>query len=158
MNNILYTQNESATKSNTIVVDGESFNDMNTGVALEAFRFVNKKSSLKGDYVRILDILKKMGKVDSQNLQFKKDDDGVFIKACFKEKDELGRKMPFLYYCKTDNMMDACKQLMASAKDMNRTCFENDIKALLNISKYVAAGVSTSLIILILIIWKMLKI
>ena len=101
MNNILYTQNESATKSNTIVVDGVSYNDMNTGVAQEAFRFVNKKSSLKGDYVRILDILKRMRKVESQNLQFKKDDDGVFIKACFKEKDELGRKMPFLYYCKT---------------------------------------------------------
>jgi len=155
MNNILYTQNESATKSNTIVVDGVSYNDMNTGVAQEAFRFVNKKSSLKGDYVRILDILKRMRKVESQNLQFKKDDDGVFIKACFKEKDELGRKMPFLYYCKTDNMLDACKQLIASAKELNRTCYENDINALLNVSKYLAAGVSISLIILILIIWKM---
>ena len=155
MNNILYTQNESATKSNTIVVDGMSYNDMNTGVAQEALRFVNKKSSLKGDYVRILNILKRMGKVKSQNLQFKKDDDGVFIKACFKERDELGRKMPFLYYCKTANMLDACKQLIASAKELNRTCYENDINALLNISKYWAAGVSISLIVLILILWKM---
>lgn len=154
MNTILYTQNESATKNNTIVVDGEIFDGVSSGVPSEAFKFINKKSGEKGDYTWLINQLIKFQKISSVNFKFKKDNMGVFIKGCFQERDEIDRNMPFLFYTNSTNMKEACLRLKENAKKLNRTCFENDIAILENISKYVVTGIGASIIILIILIWK----
>lgn len=154
MNTILYTQNESGTINNTLVVDGERFEDMSSGIASEAFKFINKKSGEDGDFVWLIGQLKKYGKIPSKNFKYKKDQLGIFIKGCFQEKDELGRNMPFLFYIKTTNMNEACLKLKEYASSLNRTCFESEISILENISKYVVMGISISIILLIILIWK----
>ena len=60
MNVIMYTQNESATVKNTLVVDGAQYNDFNTGIAAEAFKLINKKSEESTDYVWLIKQFKKV--------------------------------------------------------------------------------------------------
>lgn len=154
MDTILYTQNESGTIKNTLVVDGERFEEITSGLASEAFKFINKKSGENGDFVWLIGQLKKCGKIPSKNLQFKKDKVGIFIKGSFQEKDELGRNMPYLFYTKTTNMNEACLKLKEYANSLNRTYFESEISILENISKYVVMGISISIILLIILLWK----
>ena len=154
MDTILYTQNESGTIKNTFVVDGERFEEMTSGVASEAFKFINKKSGEDGDFVWLISQLKKYGKIPSKNFKYKKDNLGIFIKGCFQEKDELGRNMPYLFYTKSTSINEACLKLKEYANRLNRTCFESEISILENISKFVVMGICVSIILLIILLWK----
>ena len=154
MDTILYTQNESGTIKNTLVVDGERFDEMTSGVASEAFKFINKKSGEDGDFVWLISQLKKYGKIPSKNFKYKKDNLGIFIKGCFQEKDELGRNMPYLFYTKSTSINEACLKLKEYANRLNRTCFESEISILENISKFVVMGICVSIILLIILLWK----
>lgn len=154
MDTILYTQNESGTIKNTLVVDGERFEEMTSGVASEAFKFINKKSGEDGDFVWLISQLKKYGKIPSKNFKYKKDNLGIFIKGCFQEKDELGRNMPYLFYTKSTSINEACLKLKEYANRLNRTCFESEISILENISIFFVMGISVSIILLIILLWK----
>ena len=154
MDTILYTQNESGTIKNTLVVDGERFEEMTSGVASEAFKFINKKSGEDGDFVWLISQLKKYGKIPSKNFKYKKDNLGIFIKGCFQEKDELGRNMPYLFYTKSTSINEACLKLKEYANRLNRKCFESEISILENISKFVVMGICVSIILLIILLWK----
>ena len=149
---IMYTQNESATIKNTIVVDGVQYNDFATGIAAESFRFINDKSGETTDYVWLIGLLKKCGLGISHNFQFKKDKTGVFVKGCFKEIDELGRNMPFLFYMKSADVKEVCATLKEYAGNIGRSCNEADLKIVDNMERVIKAG-GFGLIILIIILW-----
>lgn len=152
MNVIMYTQNESATVKNTLVVDGAQYNDFNTGIAAEAFKLINKKSEESTDYVWLIKQFKKGGLGISHNFQFKKDESGVFVKGCFKETDELGRNMPFLFYMKSINVEKVCSTLQGYASNIGRSCNEADLTIIHNMERVIKSGV-VGLIILIIILW-----
>ena len=149
---IMYTQNESAMVKNTIVVDGVQYNDFTTGIAAESFRFINDKSGETTDYVWLIELLKKCGLGISRNFQFKKDKTGMFVKGCFKEVDELGRNMPFLFYMKSADVKEVCATLKEYAGNIGRSCNEADLKIVDNMECVIKAG-GFGLIILIIILW-----
>lgn len=152
--NILYTQNESANQKNTIIVDGIIYSDMLTGVASDAFKSINKISNEAGNWIWLIDKLKDFGKIESKNFKFIKDSTGIFIKACFQEKDELDRNMPFMFYTQTTSLNEACNLLEDYAKKIHRTCFEKELKILPYLSDKVIYGiVSLCIILLIIILW-----
>lgn len=72
MENILYTQNESANQKNSIIVDGEFYSEMSTGIASDALRLINKKSGEKGKWVWLIEQLKDYGIIKSKNFKFVK--------------------------------------------------------------------------------------
>lgn len=154
MSNILYAQNESANKKNTIIIDGEIFSEINEGNASAAFKFINKKSGEEGNFAWLVEQLKKRGKISSRNFKFIKDSSGIFIKACFKEKDELGRNMPFLFYTDTTEINRACDILNEYASKISRTCFDNEIKMIKYLSDKVVYGIGISIVLLIIGLWK----
>lgn len=155
MNNILYTQNESTNQKNSIIVDGKLYSDMSTGIASEAFRLVNNKSSKNGDRLWLIEKLKDCGKIKSRNFKFVRDSSGILIKACFQEKDELGRNMPFIFYTKTTDINEACQILRHYAIKIKRACFENELKILPYLSdKYFYGGIFTCITLLTIILWK----
>ena len=149
---VMYTQNESATVKNTLVVDGVLYNDFSIGIAAESFRFINDKSGEATDYVWLIKLLKKIGFGISPNFQFKKDKSGVLVKGCFKEVDELGRNMPFLFYMKSGNVKEVCTTLKEYTNNIGRSCHEADLNIVHNIERVIKMGVA-SLIILIIILW-----
>ena len=152
MNVIMYTQNESATVKNTLIVDGAQYNDFSTGIAAESFKFINDKSSEATDYVWLIKLLKKCGLGVSHNFQFRKDKYGVFVKGCFKETDELGRNMPFLFFMKSRNVEKVCSSLQGYASNIGRSCNEADLTVIHNMERVIKTGV-VGLIILIIILW-----
>ena len=149
---VMYTQNESATVKNTLVVDGVQYNDFSTGIAAESFRFINDKSGENSDYVWLIKQLKKRGLDISPNFQFKKDKSGIFVKGCFEEIDELGRNMPFLFYMESRNVKEVCATLKEYAGNIGRSCYEADLNIVHNMERVIKMGVA-SLIILIIILW-----
>jgi hypothetical protein len=155
MENILYTQNESANQKNSIIVNGEFYSEMSTGIASDALRLINKKSGEKGKWVWLIEQLKDYGIIKSKNFKFAKDSSGILIKACFQEKDELGRNMTFLFYTKSTDINEACQILNNYAAKIKRDCFENELKILPYLSdKFIYGGILSSITLLILIIWK----
>ncbi len=155
MESTLYTQNEYANQNNSIIVDGELYTDMSTGIAYDAFKLINKKSSENGDLVWFIKLLKNHGIIKSKNFKFIKDSSGILIKACFQEKDELGRNMPFLFYSQTTDINEACQTLRNYATKIKRVCFDNEIKILPYLSdKYIYGGILASFILLAFILWK----
>ncbi len=158
MNNILYTQNESPNQRNTIIIDGNLYSDLTSGIASDAFKSINKKSDEEGNKVWIIKKLIACGKIESKNFKFFKDSSGIFIKACFQEKDELGRNMPFMFYAKTTDTKEAYQILCDYASKIKRSCFEKELKFLTYLSnKYVYGGIGILTIITLLLsisFWK----
>lgn len=155
MNTILYTQNESANQKNTIIVDEIVYSEMTSGIAYDAFKLINKQSSEPGNWIWVINRLKAYGIIKSKNFKFCKSSSGIFIRACFQEKDELGRNMPFMFYAKTTNIDDVCSLLIKDTAKIKRSCFENELKILHYLSeKFVYGGIFISFILLCYILWK----
>jgi hypothetical protein len=135
MKNILYTQNESATKRNTIIVDGIVYPVVDESLR-DAFRYINKRAEERSNRKNRIEKFKKQGKISSKNFMYLNDSKGIFIKSCFKEKDDLGRNMPFLFCTDTKDVNEAKKILKEYASMINRSCFENELESLVEIDKH----------------------
>lgn len=127
MNNILYTQNESATVKNTLIVNDEIFVADDENVS-DKLRFIFGKSNEKSSYSKQIEKFKKKGKISSLSFSFNITQSGILIKSSFQEKDDLGRYMPYIFYTESIDINEACNILKVYAAMINRKCFYEDLE------------------------------
>lgn len=125
MEQIFYSQNTSATEQNTIVVDNTIYSDFQSKVPFEALQFICKKDELKSNKVKAINNLKEYGKIKSKNFKLIQDEDGIFVKGCFIEKDDDNRNMPYIFWMKTTNIETFQESLTKITRQLNRTCLDN---------------------------------
>lgn len=125
MEQIFYSQNTSATEQNTIVVDNTIYSDFQSKVPFEALQFICEKDELKSNKVKAINNLKEYGKIKSKNFKLIQDEDGIFVKGCFIEKDDDNRNMPYIFWMKTTNIETFQESLTKITRQLNRTCLDN---------------------------------
>lgn len=154
MNTILYTQNETATTPNTIMVDGVIYNDFTQQEAYKAFKYINQKSEKSGKWEWLIKQLHKQHVILSPNFKYVKDADGVFIRASFNEKDEGERNMAFMFFTKERKMSVVTNIIDQTASCIQRSVRGDEIRNFAKaIRKVQYIQYAVSLIILFILLW-----
>lgn len=100
MKRILYSQNESAIKDDYFVIDGELELDNVSNLSMKAFQLVNSIENWKIIY-------------EDSELKIQKKGSFLSIKSHYKDKDESGRLLFYIYYVESNDigkMLDYLKE------------------------------------------------
>lgn len=136
MNKILWTQNESPLYPDTIFVDENICNDAQE--CQKAFNLLNKLNQQLALDPKKRDWLYKKFKNRgfSHQANYQVDLPGIYLQGCFLNKDNVGRKLPYMYYdAQAVGIADAAESLKMIAACIGRKCNDNEIKILESESK-----------------------
>ena len=155
MHTILYTQNESPAKPNTILIDGEVYHDFYLENTSKAFKFIMDMASEKGRWGRVIKRLINTGDIKSPKFKYVKNSEGLLVQSNFLEKDEAGRYMPFTFFTRERNLLKANTILQQYATQLDRSFGQQELeilaKEIRESKKKLWFGIGSSFIILILI-------
>lgn len=136
MKEVLWTQNESPDIPDTIVVDGIECKD--PILQQEAFNLLNSINQELSISPKVRDkLFKKFNKKGfSHQANYKLDKEGVYLQGCFQQEDNVGRKLPYMFFDKdAKNIIEASITLNRTAKIIGRTCNNEELDILAKYSR-----------------------
>lgn len=107
MNRILYSQHENPAKDDYFVIDGEVELENVSNKSLQAFEIVNSINNWEIVY-------------DKPLMQIYHRENSIGIKSHYENVDEAGRKLFFVFYCKTEDLESALDLLKLDSELINR--------------------------------------
>ncbi len=122
MNSILWTQNETPTTPETIIIDGKVSEESSYVERKQAFKKLNDASNCRKSIIP-----KHLQGNCLSALSCSKQGDYIFIKSHYIENDKVGRFMPFMFISKNTNINDVISQLKRDSSLINRTVSDDDI-------------------------------
>lgn len=148
MKRILYSQNESAIKDDYFVIDGKLELDNVSNLSMEAFQLVNSIEKWKIIY-------------KDTELKIQKKGGFLSIKSHYKNKDESGRFLFYIYYVESNDVEQMLDYLKEDSLKINKNiAFDAEelvgrIKKKENLKKIIV-GIFISLIISF-VVWEIVK-
>ena len=141
---IIWTQNESVEKGESIFIDGEKI-DINDTMYKISFKKIAELQNLNKTLFSKGNLKIKCKQIDKQYKCY-------LIQSCFQEVDLANRNMAFMAYIpKARNLKEACNQLIAETKRINRHCKTEDIETI-NFIQEKSSSIKRYFLIIILII------
>lgn len=167
---VLWFQRETLSTIDTLLYDGKSVDD--DFVRQQIFQYINHfpitgKSIWKLCYKVSDNKIKKQesyGYNLTPGLAYFRNrlDNTILISSHFKDLDEVGRRIVYLFYAPTSEMSEACKLLLDVTKCNGKTCNEDDLKFIDDIDKkrkkksfYKKIIFILLIIILIFVLWQL---
>ena len=138
METILWTQNETPDAKETFVIDGNISAYEGSVLQDEAFARLlaarEHKSKFFAEGIKIMQE-KHPDLHLSENLQCYQSSKGTLIQASYNEKDESGRRMPYIFFANTVDWKTISRLLGENSQKINRTCYAKDLEALESLSE-----------------------
>lgn len=125
MKTILWAQNESPAIQETILIDGISF-DIRDSIGEKAFtKLFEEVSKKKTICTTISSAACSLIRSDQDNMK-------TFVKSHYVEKDEIGRRMSFMFMTCSKNHKEVIEELQSLSKRINRTISKEDLTEIEN--------------------------
>lgn len=133
MGTILWTQNETPDTKETFVIDGIVSAYEGNDLQDKAFAFLlaarKRKAKLFADEIKIMQE-KYPDLYLSENLQCYQSSGGTLIQASYNEKDEAGRRMPYMFFASSVDWKTVSGRLNENSKRIKRSCHAKDLELL----------------------------
>lgn len=148
MKRILYSQSENPTKNDYFVIDGNLEVDNVSNLSMEAFQIINNSENWKVLYI-------------DEELKIRKKGNLLSIKSHYKNQDEVGRSLFYIYYVEFSDIEKMLKYLKEDSRKINKDiAFDTaelieKIKKKDNIKKIIIGVFLTAIISFVL--WKIVK-
>lgn len=149
----MWIQNETPDKKNTYIIDGVVSTFSATKDQEDAMEILVKAHDWKRMYESQINGLIKKKKISSSFVWYQ-GRNGIMIKSCHQERDEVNRLMSFMFYTTSIDIDEAISKLKDYSMKVGRTCFENDLQAASIIKKKqkIKVGFFISLLLILLIL------
>lgn len=148
MKRILYSQSENPTKNDYFVIDGNLEVDNVSNLSMEAFQIVNSSENWKVLY-------------NDEELKIRKKGNFLSMKSHYKNQDEVGRFLFYIYYVEFNDIEKMLDYLKEDSKKINKDIafktgeLVEKIKKK-DIVKKIISGVFLTVIISF-VLWKIVK-
>lgn len=156
MGTILWTQNESPDIEPTIIVDGIKQEGDFAQKFFSRLNHINQDLAMPPELrERLYYSNKNKDKGFSLQANFKilNDNEGIYIQGCYDDKDYVGRRMPYMFFCNSvPTLEEAISVLKQESNTMGRSCNEYEMKALMAVEKKLKKKIFSKYIILLIII------
>lgn len=148
MKRILYSQSETPVKGDYFVIDGNLETNNVSDLSMKAFQIVNSSENWKVLY-------------EDGQLKIKKKDNFLSIKSNYKNQDEVGRFLFYIYYIESNDVEEMLKYLKEDSLKINKDIAFNAEELITKIRKKenikkIIIGFFISLIIS-LVVWEIVK-
>lgn len=136
---ILWVQNESPNLPSTILINEEEASGEAAQTAFNELCRANQNLVLSEDLREKL-----QRKLQQDNRYFSHqanyvilpNHQGVYLQGCYLNKDDAGRRMPYMFLCQgTNSVKFAFEKLRESSAKVNRTCNEDELRTILLVSR-----------------------
>lgn len=138
METILWTQNEDPDMKETFIIDGIISTYEGTALQDKAFAFLLTVRKQRNEFfAKKIKILKERNPELrlSEDLQCYRSSQGTLIQASYNEKDESGRRMPYMFFSKSLDWKTIGRQLRKDSTSIKRTCHARDLEVLEELSE-----------------------
>lgn len=153
MRYILWAQNESTRIEPTILADGIKLDGEDAQACFSKLNQVNQQLALSPELrEKLYNKGEEFGFSRQINYKVLDNNEGVYIQSCYIEQDEVGRKMPFMFYYEGSNLKEAIPVLRVESARIGRTCNEAEMNFLLSLESKRKKKVIIKYVILIFVI------
>lgn len=148
MKRILYSQSETPVKGDYFVIDGNLETNNLSDLSMKAFHIVNSSENWKVLY-------------EDEELKIKKNGNFLSIKSHYKNQDEAGRFLFYIYYIEVNDIEQMLEALREDSKKINKDIAFETVELIERIKKKgnlkkIIVGIFISLIASY-IVWEIVK-
>lgn len=159
MESILWSQGATPTENSVFVIDGKMNRDRGSDSNQLAYNKLIQMSEQPAIHPKLVQMLHEKNYVTSRQLMIAhKKGDGIFFKSVYKNLDESGRHVAYMFYCKTNDINHAYQVFQQYSSMADRVVVDDEEKMLallFNLNKYVLIIATVILFITItLALWR----
>jgi hypothetical protein len=147
MKRILYSQSENPIRNDYFVIDGNLETNNVSNLSMEAFQIVNSSENWKVLYM-------------DEELKIKKRGNFLSMKSHYKNQDEAGRFLFYIYYIESNDIGKMLDYLKEDSKKINKDIAFETVKLIEKINKTNIKKIITGVfltIIISLVLWEIVK-